>query len=173
MLGPYVRELQAGMPPQSKLPLYDYKTSGCYGYFQLKLKDIISYPDLRSEVFQHFKGNVRSSFCLRVRGVWVCMCVYACVGMCACGVCACVRAFWGHFKGATTFVWGCEFYLNCVLLCVLYECECVNVSLTWVNTVLCIYVCMYLCVYVFMCMCLSPIFARTFGNTLHFSQHRI
>lgn len=59
VLAPYVRELNKAMPPSSKLPLFDYKTSGCFGYFQLKLKDITVYPDLRSEVFQHFKemGN--------------------------------------------------------------------------------------------------------------------
>jgi cytoplasmic FMR1 interacting protein len=59
VLVPYVRELNKAMPPSSKLPLFDYKTTGCFGYFQLKLKDITVYPDLRSEVFQHFKemGN--------------------------------------------------------------------------------------------------------------------
>jgi cytoplasmic FMR1 interacting protein len=59
VLAPYMRELNAGMPPSSKLPIYDYGTAGCFGYFQLKLKDIISYSELRSEVFQHFKefGN--------------------------------------------------------------------------------------------------------------------
>jgi len=59
VLHPYVKELQEGMPPKTPLPFYDYKTEGGYGYYQLKLKDIIDYPDLIPEVFQHFRewGN--------------------------------------------------------------------------------------------------------------------
>jgi len=47
------------MPPSSKLPLYDYGTIGGVGYFKAKLADIMSYPDLKTEVFYHFKefGN--------------------------------------------------------------------------------------------------------------------
>lgn len=60
VLAPYVKELMGGMPPSSKLPIHDYGTEGGYGYFQLKLKDIITYPDLRSEVLQNFRelGNI-------------------------------------------------------------------------------------------------------------------
>jgi len=60
VLAPYVRELMSGMPPSSKLPIHDYGTEGGYGYFQLKLKDIITYPDLRPEVLQNFReiGNL-------------------------------------------------------------------------------------------------------------------
>ncbi|KYQ91088.1 component of SCAR regulatory complex [Tieghemostelium lacteum] len=60
VLSPYVKELLAnGMPPSTKLPIYDYGTEGGYGYFQLKLRDIYIYPDLRPEVLQCFRelGN--------------------------------------------------------------------------------------------------------------------
>eukprot|EP01120_Amphizonella_sp_Union-15-10_P009751 TRINITY_DN3768_c0_g1_i1.p1 TRINITY_DN3768_c0_g1~~TRINITY_DN3768_c0_g1_i1.p1 ORF type:complete len:705 (+),score=150.10 TRINITY_DN3768_c0_g1_i1:121-2235(+) len=59
VLEPYVRELSSGMPPKTSLPFHDYGTEGCYGYFALKLKDVMSYPDLIPEVFQHFRewGN--------------------------------------------------------------------------------------------------------------------
>eukprot|EP01132_Coremiostelium_polycephalum_P008287 gene8287-10183_t len=59
VLRPYVAELIQGMPPSTKLPIYDYGTEGCYGYFSLKLKDIYTYPDLRPEVLQSFRdvGN--------------------------------------------------------------------------------------------------------------------
>eukprot|EP00026_Physarum_polycephalum_P001363 Phypoly_transcript_01364.p1 GENE.Phypoly_transcript_01364~~Phypoly_transcript_01364.p1 ORF type:complete len:1135 (+),score=191.05 Phypoly_transcript_01364:297-3407(+) len=59
VLSPYVKELFVGMPPSSKLPIHDYGTEGGYGYFQLKLKDIFTYPDLRPEVMHNFRifGN--------------------------------------------------------------------------------------------------------------------
>ena len=59
VLAPYVSELFNAMPPNSKCPLYDYKLSGSIGYFSGKLIDIIQYPPLQSDVFQHFKelGN--------------------------------------------------------------------------------------------------------------------
>ncbi|EGG14585.1 component of SCAR regulatory complex [Cavenderia fasciculata] len=60
VLTPYVRELiSSGMPASQKLPIYDYGTEGCYGYFQLKLRDIYTYPDLRPQVIQCFRelGN--------------------------------------------------------------------------------------------------------------------
>ncbi|EGC37325.1 Rac-binding component of scar regulatory complex [Dictyostelium purpureum] len=59
VLSPYVLELLQGMPASTKLPIYDYGTEGGYGYFQLKLKDIYTYPDLRPEVLQTFRelGN--------------------------------------------------------------------------------------------------------------------
>lgn len=49
-----------GMPVSSKLPIHDYGTEGGHGYFQLKLKDIINYADLRPEVLQNFRemGNL-------------------------------------------------------------------------------------------------------------------
>jgi cytoplasmic FMR1 interacting protein len=60
VLAPYVKELVlSGMPQSSKLPIHDYGTEGGYGYFQLKLKDIFTYPDLRPEVLHNFRifGN--------------------------------------------------------------------------------------------------------------------
>jgi hypothetical protein len=59
VLAPYVRSLLEGLPPSSKLPLYDYGTAGGLGYFKAKLMDIMSYPDLKTEVFYHLKefGN--------------------------------------------------------------------------------------------------------------------
>jgi cytoplasmic FMR1 interacting protein len=60
VLSPYVRELlSSGMPQSSKLPIHDYGTEGGFGYFQLKLKDIFTYPDLRPEVLHNFRifGN--------------------------------------------------------------------------------------------------------------------
>jgi len=60
VITPYVRELIGGMPASTKLPIHDYGTEGGYGYFQLKLRDIITYPDLRPEVLQNFRemGNL-------------------------------------------------------------------------------------------------------------------
>jgi len=59
VLAPYVKELQGGMFQSFKLPIHDYGTEGCLGYFQLKLKDIFTYPDLRPEVLHNFRifGN--------------------------------------------------------------------------------------------------------------------
>jgi len=56
---PYATELMKAMPPSSKLPMFDYGTTGGYGYFQLKLNDLIQYNELRTEVFQYMKewGN--------------------------------------------------------------------------------------------------------------------
>jgi cytoplasmic FMR1 interacting protein len=60
VLVPYVRELMGGMPASSKLPIHDYGTEGGYGYFQLKLKEIMAYPDLKPEVLQNVRelGNI-------------------------------------------------------------------------------------------------------------------
>jgi len=63
VLAPYVKELLlSGMPQSSKLPIYEYGSEGGYGYFQLKLKDIFTYPDLRPEVLHNFRvfGNAIS-----------------------------------------------------------------------------------------------------------------
>eukprot|EP01104_Vermistella_antarctica_P000182 TRINITY_DN1020_c1_g4_i1.p1 TRINITY_DN1020_c1_g4~~TRINITY_DN1020_c1_g4_i1.p1 ORF type:complete len:1278 (-),score=381.80 TRINITY_DN1020_c1_g4_i1:98-3931(-) len=59
ILAPYVSELTQGLPPSQKLPIYDYGTKGGHGFFQLKLQDIVEYPELDSEVFQKFReyGN--------------------------------------------------------------------------------------------------------------------
>jgi cytoplasmic FMR1 interacting protein len=59
ILYPYVMELFAAMPPSSRLPRIDYQVAGCIGQFSGKLIDIMQYPDLHTDVFQHFKemGN--------------------------------------------------------------------------------------------------------------------
>jgi len=58
-LSPYVTELQRGLPQDSKLPSYAYGPAGCYGYFELKLKDLAGYEELHSGVLQNFRrlGN--------------------------------------------------------------------------------------------------------------------
>lgn len=58
VLVPYVRELFVGMPVSSKLPMYDYRTDGNFGFFKSNLKDLMAYPELQT-AFQHFKefGN--------------------------------------------------------------------------------------------------------------------
>lgn len=40
---PYVNILLQGLPGSTKLPSYDYGTAGCFGYFQLLLKDLLAY----------------------------------------------------------------------------------------------------------------------------------
>jgi len=59
VLHPYVKELMGGFPVKINLPIYDYGVDGGFGYFPLKLKLIIEYPDLIPQVFQHFRewGN--------------------------------------------------------------------------------------------------------------------
>jgi len=60
VLAPYVTELTSGLPKSLKLPAFQYGTAGCHGTFQAKLTELITYPDLESEVFRHFKemGNI-------------------------------------------------------------------------------------------------------------------
>jgi len=60
VLAPYVTELTSGLPKSLKLPPFQYGTAGCHGAFQAKLTELITYPDLKSEVFRHFKemGNI-------------------------------------------------------------------------------------------------------------------
>lgn len=59
VLSPYVGELSQGMPPKLKLPIHDYGTKGCFEFFRNTLQDIMSYSELRTDVFLHFKefGN--------------------------------------------------------------------------------------------------------------------
>jgi cytoplasmic FMR1 interacting protein len=47
------------MPYNSKLPLFDYGVKGSFEYFQAILKPLLTYRDLKSEVFQAFRefGN--------------------------------------------------------------------------------------------------------------------
>jgi len=64
VLAPYVAELIAGgLPKKIKRPQLRSDTNSVSGFFTIFstiLKDIISYPDLESEVFRHFKeiGNI-------------------------------------------------------------------------------------------------------------------
>jgi cytoplasmic FMR1 interacting protein len=55
----YVDALWEGIMP-CKLPKYMFRSSGCYGYFEGKLRTILEYEDLKPEVFQSFReiGNV-------------------------------------------------------------------------------------------------------------------
>lgn len=60
VLIPYVTEIIKGMPgDKTNLPLYSYGTMGGYNYFDAKLQDIKNYPELITDVFQHFRewGN--------------------------------------------------------------------------------------------------------------------
>lgn len=54
----YLAALKAGIPP-CKLPQYMFQTVGAYGFFEGKLKAILTYDDLKPEVFQNFRevGN--------------------------------------------------------------------------------------------------------------------
>lgn len=60
VLEPYVKELVAGMPQSSKLPIHDYGTEGGYGYFQLKLKDILTLITMNEDaIFIIFIDNCK------------------------------------------------------------------------------------------------------------------
>lgn len=58
-LTPYVTSLTEGMPKKCKLPAFDYGSVGAMGFFQLRLKEIMAYRDLQTEVFHAFRqiGN--------------------------------------------------------------------------------------------------------------------
>eukprot|EP01137_Pigoraptor_chileana_P010276 Opistho-2@59637 len=58
-LRPYVDSLMEGLPQSVKLPAFHYGSVGALGFFQLSLKPIISYRELKTEVFQSFRevGN--------------------------------------------------------------------------------------------------------------------
>ncbi|RWS24327.1 cytoplasmic FMR1-interacting protein-like protein, partial [Leptotrombidium deliense] len=55
----YVKTLMQVMPKICKLPLYDYGSTGVLEFYQAQLRDIIQYPDIKTEVFQSFReiGN--------------------------------------------------------------------------------------------------------------------
>lgn len=60
VLIPYVTEVVKGMPgDKTNLPIYAYGTMGGFTYFRAKLADIERYPELVTDVFQHFRewGN--------------------------------------------------------------------------------------------------------------------
>lgn len=58
-LTPYVSSLLEGMPKVAKLPLFDYGSAGAVGFYELQLKEVMSYKDLQTEVFHSFRevGN--------------------------------------------------------------------------------------------------------------------
>ncbi|XP_074599073.1 cytoplasmic FMR1-interacting protein Sra-1 [Brevipalpus obovatus] len=55
----YVETLMKVMPKVCKLPLYEYGSSGVLEFYQAQLRDIIQYPDIKTELFQCFReiGN--------------------------------------------------------------------------------------------------------------------
>ncbi|XP_059150465.1 cytoplasmic FMR1-interacting protein-like [Physella acuta] len=55
----YVKTIMNVMPPQMKLPLFNYGSPGILGFYQLNLVDLISYSDLKTMVFNDFNqiGN--------------------------------------------------------------------------------------------------------------------
>ena len=60
----YLRAMKEGLPP-SKLPKYMFRTGGCYGFFEGKLKPFLGYEDLKSEVFQNFREVGNTLFFLK------------------------------------------------------------------------------------------------------------
>ncbi|GMI36528.1 hypothetical protein TrRE_jg10260 [Triparma retinervis] len=60
----YLRAMKEGLPP-SKLPKYMFRTGGCYGFFEAKLKGFLGYEDLKSEVFQNFRECGNTLFFLK------------------------------------------------------------------------------------------------------------
>eukprot|EP00002_Diphylleia_rotans_P029065 TRINITY_DN588_c0_g1_i6.p1 TRINITY_DN588_c0_g1~~TRINITY_DN588_c0_g1_i6.p1 ORF type:complete len:1506 (-),score=325.74 TRINITY_DN588_c0_g1_i6:191-4708(-) len=71
VIAPYIRELVSGLPPSTKLPLFDYGVQGIFGYFQLLLKDFISYEELKSEVFQNIRAVGNSLVLMNVLDIAV------------------------------------------------------------------------------------------------------
>jgi len=69
----YVKTLMTVMPKVCKLPLYDYGSTGVLEYYQAQLRDIIQYPDVKTEMFQSFReiGNALL-FCLLIEQGLVC-----------------------------------------------------------------------------------------------------
>ena len=63
----YVETLMKAMPKLCKLPLYEYGSSGVLEFYQAQLRDIIQYPDVKTELFQCFReiGNA-VIFCLLI-----------------------------------------------------------------------------------------------------------
>lgn len=55
----YSETLMKVMPKVCKLPLYEYGSSGVLEFYQAQLRDIIQYPDVKTELFQCFReiGN--------------------------------------------------------------------------------------------------------------------
>lgn len=66
-IGQYVKTLNQVMPKLCKLPLYEYGSAGVLEYYQAQLRDIIQYPEVKTEFFQSFReiGN-GLLFCLLI-----------------------------------------------------------------------------------------------------------
>lgn len=66
-IGQYVKTLMQVMPKLCKLPLYEYGSAGVLEYYQAQLRDIIQYPEVKTELFQSFReiGN-GLLFCLLI-----------------------------------------------------------------------------------------------------------
>eukprot|EP00965_Chrysotila_dentata_P252853 6210910-Pleurochrysis_carterae.AAC.2 len=43
VLSSYVSEVQEALPPNTKLPSYQYGANGCFAYFEAKLHDLRAY----------------------------------------------------------------------------------------------------------------------------------
>ena len=58
MIAPYTSALAEGMPSNWRAPLASYGTEGCFGFYELNLRELIAYSDL-DLALQHFKelGN--------------------------------------------------------------------------------------------------------------------
>lgn len=56
----YVKTLMQVMPKLCKLPLYVYGSTGVLEYYQAQLKDIIQYPELKTEMFQSFREGINA-----------------------------------------------------------------------------------------------------------------
>eukprot|EP00158_Paraphelidium_tribonemae_P007486 Partr_v1_DN28266_c0_g1_i2_m75668 putative cytoplasmic FMR1 interacting protein len=56
---PYVKVMVKGLPRSTKFPPFEYGAKGSFDYFQVIMKPILAYRDLRSGVFQVFRelGN--------------------------------------------------------------------------------------------------------------------
>ena len=70
----YVKTLKTVMPKHCKLTLYEYGSIGVLQYYQHQLRDVIQYPDVKTEIFQSFReiGNALL-FCLLIEQSLVCI----------------------------------------------------------------------------------------------------
>jgi cytoplasmic FMR1 interacting protein len=55
-----VTVLLEGMPSVCKLPLFDYKASGCLAFYHLRLIEVIGHKELQTSVYHSFRevGNL-------------------------------------------------------------------------------------------------------------------
>lgn len=66
-IAPSCRTLQGVMPKVCKLPYYDYGSTGVLEYYQVQLKHVIQFPDVKTAMFQSFReiGNA-IIFCMLI-----------------------------------------------------------------------------------------------------------